>query len=244
MSLAQGLPSSNARHPVHAEWQQVRVVSVRNLRLPVRTLLEDQVGTVGIEAIPSGTENGSPNLGRVRKGMVLCKSRRSSQGNPSIAATRTLSFSVGFTAAFSAHEFSSPLSPPLILGGHAIIYTANIRAAVKVTCVALADNDVVSAPPSPVEPDFFSFDGDDIDSGNPEGERPIRVSTDSAQDIKITFVFISSIEWIEVGYPVVIMPGAMTTPSVSGESAMLPGFGGFVGRVSEVLTSDLAPQKK
>lgn len=254
MSLAQGLPFGNARHPVHAEWQQVRVVSVRNLRLPVRTLLEDQVGTVGIEAILSGTENGSPNLGRVRKGMVLCKSRRSSQGNPSIATTRTLSFSVGFTAAFSAHEFSSPLSPPLILGGHAIIYTANIRAAVKVTCVALADNDVVSAPPSPVEPDFFSFDGDDIDSGNPdhnsgrhagaEGERPIRVSTDSAQDIKITFVFISSIEWIEVGYPVIIMPGAMTTPSVSGESAMLPGFGGFVGRVSEVLTSDLARQNK
>lgn len=255
MSSAQGLSSNNARHPVHAEWQQVRVVSVRNLRLSVRTLLEDQVGTVGIEAIPSGTENGSPNLGRVKKGMVLYKSRTSFQDNSSISAASTLSFSVGFTAAFSTQEFSSPLSPPLILGGHAIVYTANIRAAAKVTCVALADNDVVSAPPSPVEPDFFSFDGDDSDNGNldhnagrhagTESERAIRVSSDSAQeDIKITFVFISSVEWIEVGYPVIIMPGAMTTPSVSGESTMLLGFGGFVGRVSEVLTSNLDQRKK
>ena len=49
------------------EWRLVRVTSIRTLRLPVRTILADQVGTIGITA----AGNSAASVPRVRKGMVL-----------------------------------------------------------------------------------------------------------------------------------------------------------------------------
>ena len=48
------------------EWRKVRVTSVRTLRLSVRVLLTDQVGTIGVVAADAAS-----SLHRTRKGMVL-----------------------------------------------------------------------------------------------------------------------------------------------------------------------------
>ncbi|OJJ85831.1 uncharacterized protein ASPGLDRAFT_106926, partial [Aspergillus glaucus CBS 516.65] len=190
-------------------WQHVRVVSVRNLRLPVRKLTEDQVGTIGIEPI-SQPDEPSPHLGRIRKGTVLA-----SLPDP-------VPLHTGFVATFSSSEFASADSPPLLLGGNAIVYIANIRTAVKVTCVELAENELVSTPPSPAEPEFFRFDGDP-DRGQTNGDSPERRnadvqkvidSTDTAEeDVHITFSFVTSLEWVEIGSRLLVMPGVSTSAS-------------------------------
>ncbi|KAL2011979.1 hypothetical protein VTN00DRAFT_4697 [Thermoascus crustaceus] len=254
-STSYGLLSSKSQPHVHGEWQRVRVVSVRNLRLPVRTLLEDQVGTIGVEPVPSIPGEDPPRLSRIRKGMILCRSRGSPLLKPSpdpIQRPLLPSFYAGFTATFPSRNFSSPLSPPLVLGGNAIIYTASIRTAARVTCVALAEQEMVSSPPSPTEPDFFSFDdGDDVDrEGHSDGSsrrtcaernRALDLSKASAhEDIKITFSFISSIEWVEVGSQLLVMPGAATSPAASGA---MTGLEGFVGRICEVLDGEEIREK-
>lgn len=218
-------------------WQHVRVVSVRNLRLPVRKLTEDQVGTIGIEPI-SQPDEPSPHLGRIRKGTVLA-----SLPDP-------VPLHTGFVATFSSSEFASADSPPLLLGGNAIVYIANIRTAVKVTCVELAENEVVSTPPSPAEPEFFSFDGDP-DRGQTTGDsrerrnadvQKVIDSTDTVEeDVHITFSFVTSLEWVEVGSRALVMPGVSTSVSstpASGSgsgSGGLSGLEGFVGRVRAVI---------
>lgn len=248
--------SGKSRLPSHAEWQRVRVVSVRNLRLSVRTLMEDQVGTVGIEPIASETGQEAPGLGRLRKGMVLAQARipREKHAN---TLPRSLFFCTGFVATIPASDFSSPASPPLILGGNAVVYIGNIRTAAKVVRAALADEDVVSSPPSPTspaEPDFFNFDGDDDDKEGhkdsttrrtrPDSDKVIHVSSASGREhINITFSFISSVEWIEVGSLVVVMPGTTTTTSANGGSVTFSGLEGYVGRISDVISSDEAPEK-
>jgi GTPase len=292
-SLSHGVLSGKDAS-TQAKWQRVRVVSVRDLRLPVRCLKEDQVGTIGIELLASPDEGRLPRLGRIRKGMVLTDLHtslrpRSSLPSP-LPSTLPLPFHTGFTATFPAAEFSAPNSPPLLLGGNAIAYIANIRTTVRVVCMALAGAGDEPASPSPspslspTEPEFFSFDGDtqssppsgknkgssangtnDIDGSirrrssatdiskvvsGTSGEGPGASETFKG-DVKITFGLVTSVEWIELGSQVLVMPGmSMTAPSgvavapVPGCSAgnsngngiiSLSGLEGFVGTVCEVV---------
>ena len=213
-------------------WQRVRVVSVRNLRLSVRKLTEDQVGTIGIEPILSEDDEQPAPLGRIRKGTVLA--------SPPPTPSSPVALHTGFVATFASSDFSSTDSPPLLLGGNAIVYIANVRTPVRVTCVELADNEVVS----PTEPEFFSFDSDspdDFDQGDTEVKNVI--GADSGQDVHITFSFVTSLEWVEVGSRVLLMPGVGTaSASASGASGPsgtagsgLLGLEGFVGRVRDVI---------
>lgn len=292
-SLSHGVLSGKDAS-TQAKWQRVRVVSVRDLRLPVRCLKEDQVGTIGIELLASPDEGRLPRLGRIRKGMVLTDLHtslrpRSSLPSP-LPSTLPLPFHTGFTATFPAAEFSAPNSPPLLLGGNAIAYIANIRTTVRVVCMALAGAGDEPASPSPspslspTEPEFFSFDGDtqssppsgkdkgssangtnDIDGSirrrssatdiskvvsGTSGEGPGASETFKG-DVKITFGLVTSVEWIELGSQVLVMPGmSMTAPSgvavapAPGSSAgnsngngiiSLSGLEGFVGTVCEVV---------
>lgn len=274
-----------------AKWQRVRVVSVRDLRLPVRRLKEDQVGTIGIELLMSPDEGRLPRLSRIRKGMVLTDLRTSlhpSNSLPSpLPSTLSLPFHTGFTATFPASEFSAPNSPPLLLGGNAIAYIANVRTTVRVVCMALAgagdEPDSRSSSPSlsPTEPEFFRFDGDTQTSSSPGKEkgsstggmdgsmrrRPSATDISKVvsgtgdgrgasetfkEDVKITFGLVTSVEWIELGSQVLVMPGMSMTASsgvavapaagsgasnASG-SGMVPmsGLEGFVGTVCEVVS--------
>ncbi|KKK19478.1 hypothetical protein AOCH_006498 [Aspergillus ochraceoroseus] len=203
--------------PIHAYWQRVRVVSARNLRLPVQKLTEDQVGTIGIESLCTSLDEQPARLGKIRKGAILA-------------------------SPFHSSEFSSSLSPPVLLGGNAIVYIANIRTTVKLTCMALADDEIISSPPSPTEPEFFSFDGDSLGretTHEPEVNEMVRSSGNSVQgNIKITFSFVTSVEWVEVGSKVLIMPGASAALVSAEGSSSRSGLEGFVGRVSKVLYAE------
>ncbi|CAG7989338.1 unnamed protein product [Penicillium nalgiovense] len=268
-----------------ARWQRIRVVSVRDLRLPVRRLIRDQVGTIGIEPIGVSEDGRLPRFGRIRKGMILSNFHAPlspSNDTSSGSSLLTLPFHTGFTATFRSTEFSAPNSPPLLLGGNAIAYIANIRATVRVICMALTGtgDELPSDPPSPSEPEFFSFDGDphspnEKSNGNPtasntadgagDAVRDISkvmsgVSSASAvgaassaealkEDVQITFALVSSVEWVELGSQVLVMPGVSiaSAPSQSGatvasagsSSASGPtsvsGLEGFVGTICEVV---------
>ena len=256
--------------PTQAKWQRVRVVSVRNLRLSVRFLMKDQVGTIGIEFLES-LDIQRPRLSRIRKGMVLTSPPPSgppihtNPTKPSMPQLLSLPFHTGFIATFPAAEFSAPNSPPLLLGGNAIAYIANIRTTVRVVCMALARGDEPSEPPSPSEPEFFSFDGDNSPPSRAEKSsaqvrrRPsatdiskvVSGSTNTQkkgafeEDVQITFALVSSVEWIELGSQVLVMPGvSMGSSAASGPESSagassgmvtMSGLEGFVGTVSEVV---------
>ncbi|KAE8339705.1 hypothetical protein BDV24DRAFT_135225 [Aspergillus arachidicola] len=236
-SFVQGSFPGKIPYPTQAHWQRVRVVSVRNLRLPVRKLVEDQVGTVGVEPLPNFQDEPPPRLGRVRKGIILA----SFPAPPTNSIPKSLLFHTGFVASFDSTQFASSLSPPLLLGGNAIVYIANIRSTVKVTCMALADDEVVSSPPSPTEPEFFSFDSDvnDRDKSDPsELNHMIKSSTNSnVGDVKITCCFVASVEWVEVGSRVLLMPGASAALASAHGSGSPSGLEGFVGRVCDVVST-------
>ena len=250
-SLKARMPSGELSNSYHHEsissrlpaprWQDVLVVSVRNLRLPVRSLTQDQVGTVGIEPLRSGDD---VHLERVRKGMVLCNVNMGEELPKSAA---------GFVATFACREFSSEASPPLLLGGNAIAYIRNVRATVKVTCVTLSGDEVISSPPSPpTEPELFRFDSDPADGGYAPGGKPkggsssassynavhnVVVNNSAAreeEEVRITFAFISSVEWIEVGSRVFLMPGVSAASSANGDPVQFSGLEGFFGRVCDV----------
>lgn len=249
--FSQGSFPGKSRFVSHAEWQRVRVVSVRNLRLSVRILLEDQVGTIGVEPISWGSGKEVNALGRLRKGMVLAQARISPDRSPTSSIPSSLAFSTAFVATFPAHDFSVAGSPPLILGGGVVVYIGNIRAAAKVTCVALADDPELDshAEPLPEEGDFFNFDDDDdkdkqkqgnrVRGARPESEKMIDVSSAHGNGfVNITFAFISSIEWVEVGSLVVVMPGVTTATSATGDQIPLSGLEGYVGRLIQVSSSE------
>ena len=197
--------SSDLKHKPVSGFVKVRVVSIRNLRLPVRTLLEGQVGTVGVQLLASGLEN-QPILSRSRKGMILMKPTSDAIAYRSITAT------------FSATAFTPSTAPTLILGGHAMVYVNAIRAAAKVTSLTFAplqsQHDVSS---------LFDFEDEYI-------------SDKDMQDVRITFRFVSSIEWMAIGDRVLVVPTASTTGPVAGQVNTNAGSGlsGFVGSICEV----------
>ncbi|GFG12957.1 GTP-binding protein 2 [Aspergillus udagawae] len=235
MSFSQAFLSGKATFLAQAIWQRVRVVSVRNLRLPVRTLIQDQVGTIGIELLPTQNEQ-TLRLGKVRKGAILADIAPSgSPAKPSL-------FHTGFVASFPTSEFTSSVSPPLLLGGNAIAYVSNIRVTVKVTCVTLAEDEIISSPPSPTEPDFFGFDSDVVDRGKGHASEVNNVVNSAKNtnqgDVKISFSFVTSVEWVEAGSRVLVVPGTSTPLSPAQGSAPPLGLGGFVGRVCNVVSSE------
>ncbi|RMZ82094.1 hypothetical protein DV737_g2155, partial [Chaetothyriales sp. CBS 132003] len=180
--------NSPAKSNVMQHDLRVRVVSVRNLRLPIRNMNQGETGTIGIEFMD---QSSFASLQRVRKGMILAT------GVPDQPASHS------FIAAFPASDFSSASSPLLILGGDAIVYINTIRAAVKVIAVALAadgrDKSASSA-------EMFAFDSD--------GEQA--VDDGEEKEIRISFRFASTIERIEEGDQVLVVPtvnAAGSTPS-------------------------------
>jgi len=211
-------------------WQHVRVVSVRNLRLPVRKLTEDQVGTIGIEPT-SHPDELSPHLGRIRKGIVLT------------SLSQPVPLHTGFVATFSTSEFASADSQPLLAGGNAIVYIANVRTAVKITCLKFDANEG-RAPSSPTASEFVGLDTDP-DHKQIIGEsrayrdgdvQNVVASTDAGdqENVHITFSFVMSPWCVEIGSKVLVMPNVLR--SASSVPASGSGLEGFVGKVRETFS--------
>ena len=194
----------------------VRIVSIRNLRLPVRSLLPDQVGTIGVELVSNESPFGS--LRCARRGMVLV--------SPSSRHTACHAF----TGSFRSSDFAFATSPPLILGGHAMVYINSFRAAVKVTAVALSENEA-SESSSPTE--MFSFESEN-DHGNENGLGIQGSNGTQDQEIKITFRFVSTIEWMQGGNKIMVVPNLSAAGPITGPSGPTSGLSGFVGRVVDL----------
>ncbi|MCJ1362718.1 hypothetical protein MMC16_001824 [Acarospora aff. strigata] len=216
------------------EWQTVRVVSIRNLRLPVRKLLEGQVGTIGVKPItPHRTSSSLPatthlSLNKIlRKGMVLTNLGGRDDMAPPLPACS------GFLARFE--ESNLPL---LSLGSLVIVYIASVRASARVTRLnAVRHNPLPDSPVAKTDSGIFDFDDDGSDDGSPysihhtdDSLRPSSVP----DKVDVEFQFVAYREWIEVGGLVLVIPAGGHGRSGSGDKSV-GGLDGFVGRISAVL---------
>lgn len=193
-----------------AIWPHVRIVSLRNLRLPTRSLLAGQVGTLGVQHIKADGRL-KCDLRRARKGMVLA----------SIEVGKDIAYR-SFTASFPLSDFKALHSPPLILGGHATVYINSIRASVRVISGAVANEDNDCDSPG------YQHQG----VVDPETEAPGGVE---GQAICIKFRFLSTVEWMRLHDRVLVIPNAVAAGPVSGASvAATAGLDGFVGIVSDL----------
>lgn len=215
---------SSSTEPRH--WQLVRVLSLRNLRLPVRKLLADQVGTISITSAASAvsrshswTSASTANL-KLRKGMILAHFDRPSDADAMPAAHK------GFTATFTQHNPGT-----LIPGALAVVYIASIRASVKVLSIEAFKHED-AAPPH--VGGVFDFDDNGADD---EGVGLFRGQSNPVE-FEASFQFLQYREWVEVGTQVLVMPGGSGVASSSerGEKASV-GLEGLVGRITDVALS-------
>lgn len=195
-------------HDRHCEWRRVRITSLRNLRLPVRTLHADQIGTMGIA--PVDTPISSPAISRIRKGMVL--------------ANRQPKASKVITVRFEREQARE--AKGLGIGSAVVVYIASVRASSKVISVS-TDPAAEQSSKQEDEEDAFGFGFDDEADHEPGSEE--------TSSTTVTFQFIASREFVEVGAKVLVMPGG--GPGLSGGNERgakgLAGLDGFVGRVIE-----------
>lgn len=195
------------------EWRRVKVLSARNLRLPVHSLQCDQVGTLAIAAVD--VDGKSLPLGRIRKGMVLTKIQTLS--------TRT------FTARFKREDLEG-----LAVGNHVVVYFSSVRASAKVVSARAPDSPAEDRRTSNGE-EAFAFDEDEAKSLDGQNEKVAGIVT--AQDLLVTLSFVASKEFVETGDQVLVMPGGgpglFGGNSERGEKG-LAGLAGFVGEIVEV----------
>ncbi|KAF2148859.1 hypothetical protein K461DRAFT_288297 [Myriangium duriaei CBS 260.36] len=212
----------SARPDQPQQWRRIQVTSIRNLRLPVKTLRADQVGTIAFSARSSDARLGpdpAPPAVRVRKGMVLVRTP-------------------GTAAAYVTARFSRDDLGVLAVGSQVVVYIASVRASARVVSASVPE----SAPPSPTTL-RSGWLGEGIASLSLDG-----VETNGSKDVKIpvagavthefllvTLAFEVGREFVEVGAKVLVMPGGgpRVFSGVMGEKggARLEG---FVGCVTDV----------
>ena len=210
-ALAKATAPPTQAASIESEWRRVRVVSARNLRLPVQTLLMDHAGTLGV--VPLNDEPERSPLA-VRRGMILT--------NCSLEAIYSL------TAEFELDDASS-----LLVGNRVVIYSLSVRSSAKVVAVALHNDD---QPSSRSESTWTGRDVDEELAFSMDVEDSMRGEASSAVKGKIlvTLQLDSYREWIEIGAKILVMPGG--GPGIrSGDRGIkgLAGLEGFVGRVME-----------
>jgi len=210
-ALAKAISSPKARvMPLEREWRRVKVTSIRNLRLPVRALSKDQVGTVAI--VPLGPASKSVPL-PIRKGMVLAN------GHPSSVHT--------FTASFDGNDATS-----FTVGSLVVVYCASVRTSAKVVAIAMQkdpDNNPYKQ---------SSMTDDDAECGfrftSDEEAGPAKTYGEDGS-ILVTLQFVTYREWVEIGERVLIMLGG--GPGLHGGTERgvkgVGGLDGFVGTIIE-----------
>lgn len=209
------------------EWCKARIVSIRNLRLPVHRLLAGQVGTVGFvfNMSKKGSDESLQQLQhhtpKIRKGMVLAIP------SPHMVTTgQSLQAASVFTASFDDEDINS-----VSVGSIVVIYIASIRTPariVRLTPHFQADSYNNS---DDVE-DLFGLE--ETLKEERDTELPI-FGSDGIIDA--TMELVTNREWIELGSQILIMPGGghrLYYGSGRGEKGVA-GLDGFVGKVIEVV---------
>lgn len=193
------------------EWRCVRIVSVRNLRLPVNTLHPDQVGTIGLQLAESD-EIGMLSTLKIRKGMVLCKE-----------PVKSISTVV---ALFKREDLGS-----LAVGSQVVLYIASIRAAARILSARTPD------PKEAIDQSFSSISDmvSSLEHSSLEQDRGPTAGTITDHMLMVTLHFESTREYVEVGSRVLVMPGGgpgLFGGAERGEKGSA-GLEGFVGTVTE-----------
>ena len=199
------------------EWRFARVVSLRNLRLPVHRLEAGQVGTVGLVWEAASGEDGNLSTDghekatRLRKGMVLAA--------PNGIMLKTglhLQAASRFAASFDDGDVNS-VAP----SSHVVVYIASIRASARV--ISLTPQASTSTEGHSDDTDGF-FGAADKDSGSEAG---VGGSTE------VTLEFLTTREYIERGSQVLMMPGGRGNLTMGSErrEMVVGGLEGFVGKV-------------
>ncbi|KAL8731692.1 MAG: hypothetical protein Q9181_004227 [Wetmoreana brouardii] len=203
-----------------AVWRRVRICSIRNLRLPVHSLSSDQAGTIGLGAPTSATSTDLAPLApldRIRKGMVL-------MNVPDESIVDSLQVYNGFVASFGATEVST-FHP----GMSVIAYMASIRAPARV--LHLQTMRTEGTPDEDVSGPAQSTSGKG-------GMHASDITLEATRQIKMTFQFLTSQDWFELGSQVLIMPASPEAlPNATGERSDKTSVGleGVVGRIIQGL---------
>lgn len=187
----------------HPEWRKVKVVSLRNLRLSVRCLLPDQVGTIGLQPVDPQLPLRS-SIARIRKGMVVSRQE--------LAACSVIEA-----------EFPGTSVRELSIGSLVVVYLASVRATARVVLMSVGDEPEDLRRSTADVP--FHFDLDDSDEMT--ASQVLRAST------IVHLRFIASREYITPGDTILIMPGGgpgLVGSAARGEKG-LAGLEGFVGKV-------------
>jgi GTPase len=216
-SFPGALNKTHGRNPSlqgrHTEWRRVRITSLRNLRLPVRTLYADEVGTMGI--VPVDVPISTPAINRIRKGMVLADRR------PEAFRAIAVRFEGSQTRAAQG----------LSVGSAVVVYIDSVRASSKVISVT---SEATKTSALGVQDEEEDDDGDAFGFGfDDEAEDPTHGDEPAATIVK--FQFIASREFVQHGAKVLVMPGG--GPGLSGGNERgekgLGGLEGFVGHAIE-----------
>ncbi|KAK5716432.1 hypothetical protein LTR15_009323 [Elasticomyces elasticus] len=194
------------------EWRTVTVSSIRNLRLPVHSLLADQVGTLAIRLENAdGNDITSSALARIRKGMILATSQP--------LAVRT------FVAQFKREDLE-----PLAVGNHVVVYIASVRASARVISARAPDSPTMRFN-GHIDP--FAFD--DMAEALDDTQTSVAGAI-TASELLVTFKLDAAKEYIAIGEQVLVMPGGgpgLYGGHERGEKGVA-GLEGFVGVVAEV----------
>ncbi|PNY27874.1 GTP-binding protein 2 [Tolypocladium capitatum] len=196
---------------IAGEWHKAQIVSIRNLRLPVRTLEAGQAGSIGLVFEPvAGNAAGAGEMPRVRRGMVLAI-----PSQHMLHTGLSLQAASGFTA-----TFADPGIRCLTVGSFVNVYVASVRAAARILLVSrhgrgsepgtMATDDI---------DDSFSLGGeiDDTDGGDSPG---------NGQAGEVSLELLHNREWIEMGSKVILLEGGSQDRS---------GLEGYVGKVVEIV---------
>ncbi|KAI9697867.1 MAG: hypothetical protein M1820_007654 [Bogoriella megaspora] len=203
------------------EWRRVRVASIRNLRLPVRSLLAGQVGTLGI--VPVSAPISSAAMAIIRRGMVLAKEAPRARHS--------------FVAKFARRDIET-----LAVGSPVLVYIASVRASAKIVAARMPDEDEdhdTRDTDVRSRQVFRRADDDGFGFGIPANPMPDlpddnNTGDDFSSNLLVTFRFDHSREFIETGAQVLIMEaggGLYGGDKRGGKGAV--GLDGFVGIVVE-----------
>lgn len=194
------------------EWHKAQIVSIRNLRLPVRTLEPGQAGSIGLVFELPGTSLSLPlaETPRVRRGMALAvPSTHMLNSNLSLQAAS------GFTA-----SFYDPAICSLTSGSLVNVYVASVRAAARILRVS-------HHPFHQGSTTTGSDDIEDIFSLNTDTETGDAAAVNGVTwSGEVSLELLHSREWIELGSKVLMLEGGSQDRS---------GLEGFVGKIVEIV---------
>lgn len=197
---------------VPGEWHSAQIVSIRNLRLAVRTLEAGQAGSVGI-AFGASADGGAGSVSaenlRVRRGMVLAI-----PSSHMLDTRLSLQAASGFTAVF--HD---PAMQSLAAGSFVNVYVASVRASARILRIlGHRPGPDATAGANDVE-DVLGL-GADVDNVESSGE-------DAGEWLgEVTLELLHNREWIEMGSKVMMLEGGSQDRS---------GLEGYVGKVIEIV---------